>query len=65
MAREKAMKTREDPLRIFSADLPASVTHVRVPAQFLQRGTEYQLEVQAIEASGNQTLTEVAFRTRR
>jgi hypothetical protein len=61
----RAIVTREDPLRIFSADLPAGVTEVRVPAQFLQRGTEYKLEVQAIERSGNQTLTEVAFRTRR
>jgi hypothetical protein len=32
-----------------------------VPAEFLQHGTEYKAEVLAIEASGNQTLTEVAF----
>jgi hypothetical protein len=32
-----------------------------VPAEFLQRGTEYKAEVLAIEKSGNQTLTELAF----
>lgn len=60
----RAIVTREDPLRIFSADLPASVRQVTVPAEFLERGTEYKLEVQAIERSGNQTLTEIAFRVR-
>ena len=34
-----------------------------VPAEFLQRGTEYKAEVLAIEAGGNQTLTEIAFLT--
>jgi hypothetical protein len=58
----RAMVTREDPLRVFSADLPATATSVTIPAQFLQPNTEYKLEVQAIERSGNQTLTEVAFR---
>jgi hypothetical protein len=37
---------------------------VTVPAEFLQSGTEYKLEVQAIEKNGNQTLTEIAFRVR-
>jgi hypothetical protein len=57
----RAIVEREDPLRVFSADLPASVTNVTVPAEFIEPGTEYKLEVQAIEASGNQTLTEVSF----
>jgi hypothetical protein len=52
---------REEPLRVFSADLPASVTSVTIPSEFLQSGTKYKLEVQAIEASGNQTLTEIEF----
>jgi hypothetical protein len=60
----RAIVTREDPLRVFSADLSASVRQVTVPADFLERGTEYKLEVQAIEASGNQTLTEITFRVR-
>lgn len=55
--------TREDPLRILSADLPASVTQLRVPVQFLQPGTEYAVEVLAIERSRNQTLTEIFFET--
>jgi hypothetical protein len=53
---------REDPLRVFNADLPASVTSVTVPREYLEPGTDYKVEVQAIEASGNQTLTEVEFR---
>lgn len=42
-------------------DLSASVTRLRVPSQFLQHGTEYALEVLAIEESRNQTLTEISF----
>jgi hypothetical protein len=57
----RAIVTREDPLRVFSVDLPASVHSVTVPPQFLESGTEYKLEVQAIEAGGNQTLTEIMF----
>jgi hypothetical protein len=57
----RAIVEREDPLRVFCADLPASVTSVTVPAEFIESGTEYKLEVQAIEASGNQTLTEISF----
>jgi hypothetical protein len=57
----RAIVTREDPLRVFSADLPASATSLTIPSEFLEPGTEYKLEVQAIEAGGNQTLTEIAF----
>jgi hypothetical protein len=60
----RAIVTRENPLRVFSADLPASARRMPVPAEFLQSGTEYKLEVQAIEQSGNQTLTEIAFTVR-
>jgi hypothetical protein len=56
--------TREDPLRVLSVDLPASARRLPVPAAFLQRGIEYKAEVLAIEKSGNQTLTEVAFTVR-
>jgi hypothetical protein len=56
--------THESPLRILSVDVPASARKVTVPAEFLERGVEYKLEVQAIEKSGNQTLTEIAFRAR-
>ncbi len=53
-----------DPLRIFSIDLPASATSVKVPAGFLvQRGTLHKFEVLAVEAGGNQTITEGEFVT--
>ena len=57
----RAIVEREDPLRVFSADLPASVTSVTIPREYLEPGTDYKIEVQAIEASGNQTLTELEF----
>ena len=57
----RAIVEREGPLRVFSVDLPASVTSVTIPEEFLESGTEYKLEVQAIERSGNQTLTEITF----
>jgi hypothetical protein len=37
---------------VFNADVPASVTSVTIPAEFLEPGTDYKLEVQAIEKSG-------------
>lgn len=52
---------REDPLRVFSVDLPASANSATIPSEFLKSGIEYKLEVQTIEASGNQTLTEITF----
>ena len=60
----RAIVEREDPLRVFSADLPASATSVTIPREYLEPGTDYQIEVQAIEASGNQTLTELEFSVR-
>jgi Integrase core domain len=53
--------TLRDPLRVLSVDLPARARRLPVPWAFLQRGTEYKVEVLAIEAGGNQTLTEIAF----
>jgi len=41
----RAIVTREDPLRIVSVDLPGSARKVTVPAEFLERGIEYKLEV--------------------
>jgi hypothetical protein len=54
---------RENPLRTFSVDLPSSATDVTVPPEFLESGTEYKLEVLAIEVSGNQTISESFFCT--
>jgi hypothetical protein len=53
--------TRSNPTRVFSVDLPARVTSLTISPQFLERNTEYSLEVLAIEGSGNQTLTEISF----
>jgi hypothetical protein len=57
----RVIVTREDPLRVFNADLPSSARSMTIPSDFLEPGTEYKLEVQAIEAGGNQTLTEIVF----
>jgi hypothetical protein len=54
---------REDPLRVFSVRVPATVTSVTVPPEFLEPGTEYKFEVLAIEAGGNQTISERSFET--
>jgi Fibronectin type III domain len=54
---------REDPLRVVAVDLPSTATSITVPAEFLEPGTEYKVEVLAIEASGNQTITERTFVT--
>lgn len=61
----QVLVVQESPvLRVFSADVPESTTALSVPADFLQPRTEYKVEVVAIEAGGNQTLTELVFRTR-
>lgn len=57
----RAIVTREQPLRVLSVDLPAWRHQVTIPPEFLKPGVEYKVEVQAIEASGNQTITEVGF----
>jgi hypothetical protein len=55
---------RERPLRVFQVELPASVTSIRIPAEYLDPDTEYKLELQAIDKSGNQTISELRFATR-
>ncbi len=47
----------------FSMYLPASVTSMRVPKEFLEPEVEYDWEVLAIEESGNQTLSSGTFST--
>lgn len=54
---------RDDGSAEFSADLPPTATSIVVPPEFVEAGTEYKAEVLAIEASGNQTLSEIAFST--
>ena len=55
--------TVEGEREVFSANLPATITQVKVPAEVLQANTEYDFEVLAIEQSGNQTITESSFNT--
>jgi hypothetical protein len=47
-----------NPSRRFDVTVPGTATSVMVPPQFLKAGTEYNFEVLAIEAGGNQTITE-------
>jgi hypothetical protein len=60
----RVIVTREDPLRAYQVELPASARRVPVPAAFLERGTEYELEIQAIEESGNWTFSTQMFSVR-
>ena len=61
----QVLVVQEEPvLRVFSADLPPAATKLSVPAEFVQPRTEYKVEVLAIETGGNQTLTELTFRSR-
>ena len=53
----------DDTLRVFTADMNRDITRVTVPPEFLQRGKPYKFEVLAIEASGNQTISEREFET--
>jgi len=46
-----------------SVFVPASTTSITVPPEFLETGLEYEIEILAIEASGNQTIGAVTFRT--
>jgi hypothetical protein len=57
----RVIVTREDPLRVYQVELPASARQVPIPAAFLQSDTEYELEIQAIEESGNWTFATSFF----
>jgi hypothetical protein len=56
-------RVKPQPLRVFSVDVGAAVTQVTVSPEFLQANAEYIFEVLAIEASGNQTISEGSFKT--
>lgn len=56
-------RLKPKPLIAFSVTLPAAVTQVTVPAEFIQASAEYKFEVLAIEQGGNQTITEGGFKT--
>ncbi len=48
----------------FTLEVPTTVTRVRIPPELLEPGIEYKFEVKAIEAGGNQTVTEGLFKTK-
>lgn len=48
---------------IYDVHVPPNVDRLPVPREFLQPGTVYELEVLALEASGNQTISVGFFRT--
>jgi hypothetical protein len=56
-------QVKPQPLRVFSVNLQPTVTEVTVSPEFLQPNAEYIVEVLAIEASGNQTISEGEFKT--
>jgi hypothetical protein len=60
----RVIVTREDPLRVYQVELPASARSVPIPAVFLQSDIEYELEIQAIEESGNWTFATSFFSVR-
>ncbi|MHC4933742.1 MAG: fibronectin type III domain-containing protein [Planctomycetota bacterium] len=47
----------------FFVKLPADVTEMKVPPEFLEPGTEYKIEILAINEYGNKTITELEFET--
>ena len=53
----------QTPPLVFSVFLPADTTEVTVPPEFIEVDTKWKFEVLAIEASGNQTITEGSFET--
>lgn len=59
----QATVTGVESKRVFSVHVPASVTSVSVPAEFMEYGTEYEFEVLAIEEGGNQTIFASTFTT--
>ena len=52
-----------NPKRVLDVMLPGTARQLPIPAEFLAPGS-YKAEVLAVEQSGNQTLTEVAFTIR-
>jgi hypothetical protein len=53
----------EDSGATISVDLPASVTSLTLPVEFMEAGAEYKAEVLAISEEGNKTITEGFFNT--
>ena len=58
-------RVKPQPVRVFDVTLPATVTAVTVPDEFIEPNADYKIEVLAIEQSLNQTITESSFKTSR
>jgi len=53
----------EDPRFEYNVRVSADTTSLSVPAEFFEPETEYELEILAVEESGNQTISVLFFRT--
>ena len=53
--------TREGPLRVLDVRLAGNDTSLTVPAEFLDKGVEYKIEIHAADKTGNRIFTEVGF----
>jgi len=63
VAYQVIVEAEEGPERKFTTTVPADVTMMTLPQEFLAEGTEFKFEILAIEESGNQTITESCFET--
>ena len=52
-----------DPRFKYDVRVPAEATSLTVPAEFFEADTEYELEILAVESSGNQTISLLFFTT--
>jgi hypothetical protein len=50
---------------VFDVTISSSTSRLTVPPQFLRPGREYKIEILSIAESGNRTIAESTFRTRR
>ncbi len=53
----------DDPRFKYDVRVPADATSLSVPAEFFEPGVEYELEILAVEESGNQTISLLFFTT--
>jgi len=54
---------QEDLGEIFDVILPGTTSQLRVPRQFLRRGTDYKIEILSVGENGNRTIAESTFST--
>jgi len=61
---QQVIVSPDGPGATLEIELPATATRLTVPAELVRPRSAYKVEVIAREKSGNQTITQVAFRTR-